>query len=348
MNQTRILVVDDEAIILTQLEESLTDMGYTVVGKASTGAAAVTAAREQKPDIVLMDIVMPGEPDGIGACETIQRDMDIPVILLTAHGEDEILARAKSARPSGYLMKPHRPNQIKACIETSLDRARQELRRVSLVSNARHRSEDGRRRISNTHRQVADDLSMILALMQLQARHARQGSLDLAMDNASSRVLSIMSLQESLYAGRPDEPLLALPYFRETMDAVRNSHFIPERVRVLLRGDDLALPLYWLQRLGVVITELVVNAARHAFGGEQGQVLVSIKSDVAGGVRIVVSDNGNGFPEQPAYRAVETIGLDLVHRLIRSLGGRLTQHAGAGTAYTITLPRPEAPLREAG
>lgn len=347
MNPTRILVADDEAIILTQLEESLRDMGYDVVAKANNGADAIAKAREARPDIVLMDIVMPGEIDGIAACVTIQDDMQIPVVLLTAHGGDEIVSRAKTVRPSGYLLKPHRPHQLKACIETSLSHLGRDRHRASLLRGARHRSEERHRSISDTHQLVADDLTMVLALMQLQTRHSGQISLDVAMDSVSKRVLSIMSLQESLYAGYAGGELDAMSYFRDTIEAVRNSHCIPERVRVHLTGDEFNLAPERLQRLGLIVTELVVNAARHAFGDEGGRILVSLKDRGEAGLLVVVSDDGNGFPEQPVYRNAETIGLDVVHRQVRILGGTITQHPGQGTAYTITLPRPEAGLSAA-
>ncbi|BBD09974.1 response regulator [Desulfovibrio ferrophilus] len=346
MSGERILVADDEAIILTQLEESLNEMGYHVVGKANSGATAISAAREHQPDIVLMDIVMPGEIDGIAACEAIQGNMNIPVVLLTAHSGDDILKRVKSVRPSGYLMKPHRPNQIRACIETTLCRSSRDRHRSNLLSGARHRNEDGKRQINATNRLVSEDLSMILALMQLQTRHSSLTTLDVAMDSVSKRVLSIMSLQESLYSGHPDKPLHAPSFFREAMESVRASHFIPESVRVTLRGDDLALPTQYMQSLGLIVIELVVNSARHAFNGQGGNVLVSISGQGGASVRVVVSDDGKGFPEQPVYRNAETIGLDVVHRLVQRLGGVITQHPAQGTAYTLTFPMPK--LQETG
>ncbi|MBU1001795.1 MAG: response regulator [Proteobacteria bacterium] len=342
MSGERILVADDEAIILTQLEEALEDMGYRVVGKVNSGADAIRAARKHRPDIVLMDIVMPGEIDGISACETIQGDMSIPVVLLTAHSSDDILSRVKSAHPSGYLMKPHRPNQIRACIETTLGRSNHERHSSALLSGARHHNENRKRQINETHKLVSEDLSMVLALMQLQTRHSSLTTLDVAMDSVSKRVLSIMSLQESLYAGHPDKPLHVLTFFRDTMEAVRASHFIPNSVQVALRGDDLALPTQCLQNLGLIVIELVVNAARHAFDDRGGKVLVNINGNCSSIVRVVVSDDGRGFPEQPRYRDYETIGLDVVHRLVQRLGGTITQHPGRGTAYTITFPMPEA------
>ncbi len=115
----KILVVDDEATITTQLEERLTRLGYEVVGTASSGEEAVEMAGKLKPDLVLMDIVMPGRLDGIEAAERLQ-DKDVPVVFLTAYGDDRFIRRAKRARPYGYIVKPFQENELKANIELAL------------------------------------------------------------------------------------------------------------------------------------------------------------------------------------------------------------------------------------
>lgn len=116
----RILLVDDEIIIATQLEERLTQMGYSVVGIASSGPAAVDMAEKLAPDLVLMDIVMPGEPDGIGAARIIREQNGIPFIFLTAHTDQDLIRRAKDLEPLGYIMKPFQEGQITAAIEIAL------------------------------------------------------------------------------------------------------------------------------------------------------------------------------------------------------------------------------------
>ena len=109
----RILLVEDESVIAMQIEELITAEGYEVVGIAGTAAEAVRLAASLRPDLVLMDIVMPVEPgqalnvdgggdgidDGIDACARIQRDLNIPVVLLSAHGEEQFLRRARTALP---------------------------------------------------------------------------------------------------------------------------------------------------------------------------------------------------------------------------------------------------------
>lgn len=116
----RLMVVDDEAIITMQLRMRLQSMGYDVVGTASSAEASVRMARDFNPDLILMDIVMPGNLDGIHAAEIIKDEMDIPVIFLTAYTDDEYINRAKNVGPFGYIVKPFSDNEVRANIEIAL------------------------------------------------------------------------------------------------------------------------------------------------------------------------------------------------------------------------------------
>jgi len=119
---SKILVVDDEAIIVMQLERRLSAMGYTIAGMAASGEEAVEKAQSTRPDLVLMDIVMPGKMDGIEAATIITRELDIPVVFVTSFADDTIIAKAKNVRPYGYIVKPFNELEIKAAIEVALFR----------------------------------------------------------------------------------------------------------------------------------------------------------------------------------------------------------------------------------
>ena len=122
------MLVDDEAIITMQLEKRLSAMGYRVVGVASSGEESVHMARRLKPDIVLMDIVMPGRVDGIDAATKIRSELDIPIIFLTAFADDAHINRAKGADPFGYIVKPFHEEEVQASIEVALHKRSGEKR----------------------------------------------------------------------------------------------------------------------------------------------------------------------------------------------------------------------------
>ena len=119
---SKILVVDDEAIITMQLEERLHAMGYTVAGMAASGEDAIEKARRLSPDLILMDIVMPGRLNGIEAAQAIVSELDIPVVFVTSYADDAIIEKARQVRPYGYIVKPFNELEIKAAIEVALFR----------------------------------------------------------------------------------------------------------------------------------------------------------------------------------------------------------------------------------
>jgi CheY-like chemotaxis protein len=122
MSDKRILIVEDEAVLAMTLEDSLHSMGYSVVGSVSTAEDAIKLAGEARPDLILMDIRIRGEKDGIAAAEEINRlySNSIPIVYLTAHSNDKTLERAMKTQPYGYLIKPFRDRELHSTIEIAL------------------------------------------------------------------------------------------------------------------------------------------------------------------------------------------------------------------------------------
>jgi CheY-like chemotaxis protein len=118
--KSRILVVEDDGIITTRLRNMLTGLGYDVSGGVASGKRAIQQAIETRPDLVLMDIDLVGEMDGIEAAGQINARFELPVIYLTAFAEDALLQRAKITEPFGYLLKPFESRELYATIEMAL------------------------------------------------------------------------------------------------------------------------------------------------------------------------------------------------------------------------------------
>jgi PAS domain S-box-containing protein len=114
------MVVEDEAVIAIRLQERLTAMGYHVVGISYSGEEAMKQARRLRPDLILMDIMIPGKMDGVVVAKWVKAELDIPVIFLTAFSEDKIIERAKQAKPYGYIVKPFQDRELKASVEVAL------------------------------------------------------------------------------------------------------------------------------------------------------------------------------------------------------------------------------------
>lgn len=115
-----ILVVEDERIVAEDIQRSLQNLGYSISATVSSGKEAVEKAGEENPDLILMDIVLKGDMDGIQAAERITSWFNIPVIYLTAYADEKRLQRAKVTEPYGYILKPFEDRELHTAIETAL------------------------------------------------------------------------------------------------------------------------------------------------------------------------------------------------------------------------------------
>jgi len=121
-SKKRILIVEDQLIIALDLELILKNLGYEVAGIVNTGEESVEFVKNSKPDLVLMDIMLPGDIDGIAAAEVIHKTLDVPIIYLTAHSDEKSLERAHLTGPYGYIVKPIQERELYTSIEIALHR----------------------------------------------------------------------------------------------------------------------------------------------------------------------------------------------------------------------------------
>ncbi len=126
MNEPRILIVEDDEIVAAVVSKRLTELGYQPVGLAVSGEQAIARAGELRPDLVLMDIQLEGELDGIIAAHEIRQRFHIPSVFLSAYSEEATIERAKLAEPFGYILKPFEGRELRANIEMALYKHRAE------------------------------------------------------------------------------------------------------------------------------------------------------------------------------------------------------------------------------
>ena len=124
----RILIVEDEEIVVRELTEILTSLGYRIAATSSEGDDAIEQAVTLKPDLALIDVVLPGRLDGIMVAERL-RSMNIPIVYVSAHADQSLIQRAAPTEPLAYVMKPVRSGEISAVIQLALYRRERELQR---------------------------------------------------------------------------------------------------------------------------------------------------------------------------------------------------------------------------
>jgi len=120
MQARRLLIVEDELILAMDLKDRLDDLGYSVVEMVSTGEAAVTAALQHLPDLILMDVRLAGAMDGIAAAREIRSLHDIPVIFMSAYADEETRQQSLTAQPAGFLSKLANDRELLTGIEAAL------------------------------------------------------------------------------------------------------------------------------------------------------------------------------------------------------------------------------------
>jgi len=117
---TKIFIVEDEGIVVADIKQLLLNLGYDVVGVVSTGEQAIEKIEENPINLILMDISLEGEMDGIEAAKRIQRRLDVPIIYLTAHSDKKTLERAKVTDPFGFIVKPFDKPTLHTSIEMAI------------------------------------------------------------------------------------------------------------------------------------------------------------------------------------------------------------------------------------
>ena len=125
---TKILVVEDEAIVAEDITKTLSDLGYVVTSVVTSGNQAIEKVKTDQPDLVLMDIILKGKLDGVQVADMIRKKFKIPVIYLTAHADVTTLERAKATEPFGYLLKPFEDRELQCTIEMALHKSQMEHR----------------------------------------------------------------------------------------------------------------------------------------------------------------------------------------------------------------------------
>jgi CheY-like chemotaxis protein len=128
-----ILVVEDDSSVATVLESRLASFGYRICGMARSGSEAIDSAFRNDPDLILMDILLEGEMNGIEAAHEIGSRSDVPIIFLSCLSEGEVIDSAIRTNPYGYMVKPYDYNELRSAIEIALVRHRASRERERLI-----------------------------------------------------------------------------------------------------------------------------------------------------------------------------------------------------------------------
>ncbi|NJD89292.1 MAG: response regulator [Betaproteobacteria bacterium] len=375
--RTRLMLVEDERVVALNLSQRLDLLGYDVHAVASSGAEALERASQAWPDVVLMDIRIDGNIDGIETAERLNRIRPVPVVYLTAHSDEATLARARGSKPFGYLLKPFSEREMHATIQMALARfeaqetlraSRDEVRRLAdeLELRVKERTreledvlEDHRGFSHAVAHDLRSPLQAISGLAMLLLRDRSLGLPDQAlgrltrikdtvthMDRMIAGLLSLSRITREPFARRDVDLSL---FARETASglAERDPHRTVEVViapSAMAKADPHAVE--------VAIENLVQNAWKFTSTRDCARIEFGVRRFPDEDV-FYVADDGVGFDMalatklfQPFSRLHSSggfegsgIGLATARRIVERHGGRIWAESqpDRGTTVYFTL-----------
>lgn len=331
----RILLAEDESVIAMQIEELISAEGYEVVGVAGTAIEAVRLATSLRPDLVLMDIVMPTEPgqpmdcmDGIDACAIIQRDLHIPVVLLTAHGEEQFLRRARTALPSAYLLKPCHNTQIRAAVE------------VALAMSA-HNDPAAGFRLREAHHRIKNSFSLLHGMLRMQQMQVSDPEARRSLADAGARVLALAKAHETMSDPAQGARNGAGAFVERLARGLFEGNAAHGgRLRLLVDAEPVALDAARLVPCGIFLAEAMTNALKYAFSDRAEGVIRVVLRPEGEQALLEVSDNGAGLPGDPKELGRQSFGLQCLQAAAQQLGGVLNIEStpGRGSRFSVRFP----------
>ncbi|MEC4983077.1 MAG: ATP-binding protein [Oscillatoria sp. PMC 1068.18] len=362
MEAKKILIVEDELLIAKSLSRKLDKLGYNVVGIVSSGTAALEKTTELNPDLILMDIAIKGNYDGIETATMIHKDYNIPIIYLTAYADDNTLARAEQSGSYGYLLKPFQERELHATIKMALKKHEQQLKIEEILGVCQVSNEEKKRYMSI----VSHDLGNPLTVIQI-STEILQNYEDQLDEEKKQRIMERIKVAVKSMSGLLDDiltvsraelgklelnvqPLNIKSYCEKIVANYRlfatekyNLEFCPRGECSLVYVDEMLLRH--------ILNNLLDNAIKYS--PEGGKIVLNLACETEQ-ITFQVIDAGIGIPadyQQKMFQQFERaenvgniqgtgLGLSIVKQIVDLHQGTIAVESqeGVGTTFTVTLP----------
>jgi len=368
---TKIAIVEDEKLIALDIKQRLGQLGYEVVGLADSAPSALILVARTSPDLVLMDIHLRGDIDGIEAADQIKEQFNLPVVFLTAHADTKTLDQAKVTQPFGYLVKPVETQNLSTAIEIALARHSAEVALQTALAKEQELNLLKSRFISIVSHEFRSPLSVIKFAIDF---FGSDRAAKVTPDMFKKRILRceqaiehmVQMVDKFLMTGAAE--LGKLPYRSEAFDLqtffdLIVSEFQPDpetqstdNVNLVFNSSDL-LDLDTLDYaldpnlLRNIFINLISNAIKYSPAGSQIDFDVVFDRNTLTcriqdrGMGIPLADQANLFT--PFHRATNVnkitgtgLGLSIVKQCVEIQGGSIdvSSEVGQGTCFTVTFP----------
>ncbi|MEG4988392.1 response regulator [Microcoleus sp. BR0-C5] len=297
MNPIQILVVEDEVIVAQDIAGRLKKLGYAVTATVSSGEEAIQKAIENPPDLVLMDIVLKGDMDGVTTAEKIRTNRNVPTVFLTAYADDQTLQRAKLTDPFGYIIKPFQQNDLRVAIEIALHRheietkMRESLKAAeALRESVEEKSHRQNQYISMAAHELRNPLNAILIsaeLLDLDRTRSRDESQVRTLRLVHSATQKMNQLiDDMLFMGRAEAgqlkchplPINLVEFCQDLLAQLQLGNEAHHKLTLI--PSDVTSAMLDQQLLHGIISNLIVNAIKYSPNG--GQVTLELECRPAG------------------------------------------------------------------
>jgi two-component sensor histidine kinase len=365
---TRIMVVEDERIVALHLKQQLSKLGYDVVAIAASGENALLKIADLRPDLVLMDIHIEGQLDGIDVSAKIPPALDIPIIYVTAFSEEGTLERARATKPYGYLVKPFSERELHATIQMALERHRthsalqaaerelaqvNERLKVKIAETIAARGElervvDERTTalkqrdllLREVYHRVKNNLQIVDSLLMMQARRLEDPDARRALMGLRGRIYALGLVHHQLMGSADLKTFDVVPFLHELSNNILEGS-TSGGVNLTVNACPLEVGLDFGVPLGLLVTELVTNSLKHAFPQGVGNISVVLRNDSDGKLVLTVSDDGAGKSGNgSADTAKLGLGTGIVRSLVDQLEGTMTVRIDNGMTTEIRTAMP--------
>ena len=369
MTPMKILIVEDEQLVADDLRETLEYLGYAVLALVATGEEAILQVESLQPDLVLMDICLEGQIDGIEASHQIQSRFHVPVVYLTANADKATLARVKGTQPFGYILKPFDEMILATTIDNALSRHQAEVAVKKALAAAQVDKQAAESQIqlkSHYLYMAAHEFRNPLTTIQLGAEILKHYSNQMSEEKKQQHIQRIESATENLNyllediltlgkaeAGKLEchpTPIDVVSFCEELVESLQWSVTEQYTLKFAVDGDS-GLAYLDEQLLWHLLNNLLTNAIKYSPLGGIVSLTLSWKDNT---ICFQIQDHGIGIPQpaldklfEPFQRANNVgdipgtgLGLAIVKQCVDLHGGKIEVNSvvGQGTTFVITLP----------
>lgn len=347
----RVLVVEDEALVGVDLQGRLERLGYAAPAVAHDGPRALQLLRSGPFDLVLMDIRLKGEMDGIQAAEVLQKEHDLPVVYVTAYADSRTVERAQRTQAGGYVLKPVRDAALRSAIEIALHNFRRTQDAVRNLTLARRncdsmaeqlksaKENECRRLARELHDDIQQRISALALELEMEARHAPPDTsrvLDLVCSELRRVNGDLVRLAHDLHPQILEKKGLAVAIQRLCRAYGRQGlhmSFVHEELPAKLPAA-VELCLYR------VAQESLHNLVKHSQASAATVRLERVGTDI----ELRIADNGCGFDPETAGRG-SPLGLLNMRDRVQSVNGTLNIISAPemGTEIQVSIPLANQP-----